>query len=64
MDKPGWKSTEFWMTVVSQLGLVVAALNGIIPKETATIATVTLNSVYTIMRTLNKKPSITSLVNK
>lgn len=63
-NKPGWKTTEFWMSILSQGTAIVGALKGIVPTETAAHIIIVLNSVYAIMRTLHKKPAITSIVNK
>ena len=59
--KNGIKTTEFWLTVLTQLGVVIGALNGVIPAETATISTIVINAVYTVMRSLSKNPEITTL---
>lgn len=54
--KSGWKTSEFWMTVVSQLLAVVGALSGVLDAKTAAIVVGALNAVYTVLRTIAKAP--------
>lgn len=54
--KSGWKTTEFYMTVVTQLLAVVAALNGVLDPKTAATIVAVLNAVYAVLRTLAKAP--------
>ena len=61
--KPGWQCTEFYVTVLSNIIAIVGALKGIIPAQTATIALVILNGIYTILRSLVKAPDITTVVD-
>ena len=56
--KAGWKTTEFWMTIVTQLLAVVAALNGVLDAKTAAIIIAVLNGVYGVLRTLAKVPVV------
>lgn len=60
--KPGWQTTEFWLTVITSLTSIVGALKGVVSTETATTAVVVLNSIYGVMRGLQKNPEITTLV--
>ena len=62
--KAGIKTTEFWMTVVSNLLVVVAALEGILPAETAGVIVAVLTGIYGVLRALAKQPEITTLVKK
>lgn len=52
--KSGWKTSEFWMTVVSNLITIVGALKGVIPAETAAVIVAVLNGLYTIGRDVVK----------
>jgi hypothetical protein len=61
--KSGIKSTEFWLTVLTQVSVIASGLSGILDPKIATILTVVGTSLYTIMRTLAKEPEITTLVN-
>ena len=52
--KPGYKTTEFWLTLLGNLVTIVGNLKGIIPGQAAAIALVVLDGVYGIMRGLVK----------
>jgi hypothetical protein len=54
--KSGWRTSEFWTVVVSNLVAVVGALNGVLDAETAAKVLGVLNAVYAILRTLAKAP--------
>jgi hypothetical protein len=64
MKKAGWKTTEFWVTVVINLISVVGVLKGILPAQTAAIILAVLDGLYGVLRTLIKEPDITTLVIK
>ena len=53
---PGWKTSEFWMQLASQAGVLWAAVQGFIPwaKYAAVIITVVGTAVYTVSRTIYK----------
>ena len=55
--KDGWKTSEFWMTIVSQILAVVGALNGVIDAKTAATVVAVLNAIYAVLRTLAKAPT-------
>lgn len=55
--KPGWKTTEFWMTVAANAITLIGALKGIIPEQYATTAVAVSTAVYTICRTWHKNPA-------
>ena len=59
--KPGYATTEFWLTVITNLITVVGALEGVINPETMAIILAVLNGVYGILRSLVKQPKITTL---
>jgi len=61
--KDGIRTTEFWLTVVSQLMTLAGALNGIIDPKTAAIISAVLTGVYSVLRTLAKNPDITTVVS-
>lgn len=52
--KPGWKTTEFWLTVASQVATIWGSVQGFIPPKYAVIATSVGTAIYTILRTLAK----------
>jgi len=55
--KPGWKTTEFWMNLAGQIGVLWGAVHGFIPQPWATILSVSGIAVYTVARTISKAVS-------
>lgn len=55
--KPGWKTTEFWMNLAAQAGVLWAAVQGFVPPKIAAIVTVAGTAIYTIARTISKAVS-------
>ena len=54
-EKPGYKTSEFWMGLLSDLGGLAAAAGGLVPPEAAaTLATVS-RMAYAISRGLAKQ---------
>ena len=62
--KAGIKTTEFWLTVMANIILVLGGLDKLIPPDTLAICLTILNAAYTILRTLAKTPDITTLSKK
>lgn len=56
-SKPGWKTTEFWMSVMVQAGVLWSSVRGFVPPKTAAIVEVAGAAVYTIARTITKAVS-------
>jgi hypothetical protein len=54
--KPGWKTTEFWATLVLDLGAVAAAAGDVLPDKYAALAATVATAAYAISRGLAKKP--------
>lgn len=52
--KPGWKTTEFWLTVVTQLGTLWGVVHGFIPAPWNVIVPVVGTAIYTIAATVRK----------
>lgn len=52
--KAGHKTTEFWLTIVSNLITIAGALQGMIDGKTAAVILAVLNGVYTVLRTIAK----------
>ena len=52
--KEGFKTSEFWLTLLSSAIAVVGAIKGVIPAQTAAIALAILNGIYTTMRSVVK----------
>ena len=60
--KAGYKTTEFWLTMVSNLLGVFGVVKGMIDPNTAAVILAVLNGAYGVLRALQKQPSITTLV--
>ena len=54
MLKSGWKSSEFWLTLLSTAGTIVGALSGVITPQTAAIITAVVTGLYTTLRSVLK----------
>lgn len=52
--KPGWKTTEFWMHLVSQASVLWGAVHGFIPQPWAAGISMAGSSIYTIAATARK----------
>lgn len=52
--KPGWKTTEFWMNVASQVGVLWGAVHGFIPQPWGAIISIGGVAVYTVAATVRK----------
>ncbi len=52
--KPGWKTTEFWMNMATQAGVLWGAINGFVPPQYAAIISTVGIAIYTIARTIQK----------
>jgi hypothetical protein len=53
-QKPGWKTTEFWLTILSNLVTVIGTLKNVIPPEKAAMYIGIINAIYGIIRTYGK----------
>jgi hypothetical protein len=60
--KTGWKSTEFWFTLLANVASIVTMLADVLPPEIGIPLMTGLNGLYAILRTLIKAPEITTLV--
>jgi len=54
--KPGYKTTEFWITVIGNATDLVTAVSGALPPDKALWIAAAINSFYAISRGLAKKP--------
>lgn len=52
--KPGWKTTEFWLSLGAQIALIWGAVKGFVPAQTAAIVSIIGTSIYTIAATVRK----------
>lgn len=53
--KPGYKTTEFWVTVLLMLATLAGGLSGLFDGTVATIATAAEAGLYAIARAITKK---------
>lgn len=56
-NKPGWKTTEFWLNLAGQAGILWGTVKGFVPPQYAAIISVVGVAVYTIARTVAKAVS-------
>jgi len=52
--KPGYKTTEFWLTILSVIGTWAGAIEEVLPPKFAAMASATMVSAYAIARGLRK----------
>lgn len=52
--KPGWKTTEFWLSLLSQGVTLIGALKGIIPADKAAMIMAVISGIYGIVRAVTK----------
>lgn len=52
--KPGYKTTEFWVTIVGAGITFAEAIIGVIPQQTGVIIVASLTAIYSVLRTLAK----------
>jgi CHASE2 domain-containing sensor protein len=57
MQKPGWKTTEFAVTVLTALAALIAALAGQLSPRYAAIAAAVSVGLYAVSRGLAKVPT-------
>lgn len=62
--KAGIKTTEFWLTVLTNLLAVIGVLEGVLPAQTAAVIVAVLNGIYGVLRALQKAPEITTVVER
>lgn len=54
MVKAGIKTTEFWITVLIDVGSLASALAGALPAKYAAVATAVSTAAYAVSRGLSK----------
>lgn len=52
--KPGYRTTEFWVSVLTIVGVLVAALSDALPPRYAAIASSVAATAYAVSRGLAK----------
>lgn len=55
--KAGWKTSEFWLHLAVQAGVLWAAVKGFVPEHSAVIIQIAGIAIYTIARTVLKAVS-------
>lgn len=53
-QKPGYKTSEFYLTLLTNVVALIGALKGIIPDSTATIIIAAANAIYGLIRAITK----------
>ena len=53
--KPGWKTTEFWVTIFAAGNTMLQSVQGSIPHPWGEIVVASMAAAYTISRALVKK---------
>jgi predicted acyltransferase len=56
--KPGYKTTEFLVTVLLSLGALLASLTEQLPPKYAALASAVSVAAYSVARGMAKKPSV------
>lgn len=54
-SRPGWKTTEFWLTVATAVAAMLATVADLVPAEMAGMLIAISNGLYAISRGLAKK---------
>ncbi len=57
---PGWKTSEFWMTAIGQIGLILAAASGALPTKYAVFAGALSQVAYSVSRGIAKAGAATA----
>lgn len=52
--KPGWKTSEFWLSLLALGVTLVGALNSLIPADKASMIIAVISGVYGIIRAVTK----------
>jgi hypothetical protein len=52
--RPGWLSSEFWLTLLTHVGLAAAAISGLLPGKYAAVASAASQAAYSLSRGLVK----------
>lgn len=58
LAKPGYRTTEFWVTTLTSLAAFIAALSGHLTAKYAAIAGAVSSGLYALARGLAKRPAV------
>jgi len=53
--KPGYKTTEFWLTVLTNVAAIAATVADVLPANQSAIIMAAVNAFYSITRGMAKK---------
>lgn len=53
--KSGWQTSEFWLTLLTNVVTIVQTLHGVVPPDVAAIIIASANGIYGIIRAIAKK---------
>lgn len=53
--KPGYKTTEFWLTMGSNVAAILTTLAGVVPPKWSAIFLIAANGLYALSRGLAKQ---------
>lgn len=53
--KPGYKTTEFWMSVLASASGLIGQIQGSIPEPWGVVAATIITAAYTVARAIAKK---------
>lgn len=60
IPKPGYKTTEFWVTTLTSLGALIAALSSHLTPKYAALGAAVSSGVYAVSRGLTKLGALTA----
>ena len=53
--KPGYKTTEFWLTIAANVAAILAAVADVLPPDKAALVLAVSNGIYAVSRGMAKK---------
>ena len=62
--KPGWKTTEFWLIILSNVATVLTMVAGVLPAKYGVPIMTAVSGLYAVLRTLGKVREITTVVTE
>lgn len=58
LAKPGYRTTEFWVTTLTSLAAFIAALSSHLAPRYAAVAAAIASGLYALSRGLAKRPAV------
>ena len=62
--KPGYKTTELFVAVLTDVGVLAAALQGSLPAKWAAVAAAVSTAAYSIARGIAKNGAVTPIASQ